>query len=153
MLDLGRLARLTERQKDCLSRVSQGYTSKEIGRQLGLSPSTVDNHILAAMQVLDEPSRAAAARKYMSIEDRQKIPSEPHSLAETSNSVSLQPTVEPTQWPRLGKFVFALPPIGGRRNDLGWSERTIQILQVAVLSLGIFLTLAVIIAGAFSAFS
>jgi DNA-binding CsgD family transcriptional regulator len=153
MLDLSREAHITERQQDCLTLVSQGYTSKEIGRQLGLSPSTVDNHILAAMQALGESSRAAAARKFMALTNRQKMPSESHSLAEPAKTASIHPNAEANAWAHLGKLAFALPPIGGHRNDLDWVERTFRIFQVAVLSLGIFLSLAVIIAGAFSIFS
>jgi DNA-binding CsgD family transcriptional regulator len=148
-----RIDRLTDRQKDCLALVAQGYTSKEIGRQLSLSPSTVDNHVLAAMQVLDAPSRAVAARKFAAHDDRQKIPSQSPALANAANSTILQPVAEASSWARLGRLAFELPPIGGQRNDLGWTERTFRILQVAVLSLGVFLSLALLIAGAFSIFS
>jgi FixJ family two-component response regulator len=54
-----RFDRLTLRQKDCLRLVAQGYTSKEIGRELGISYSTVDNHLLAATQA---PVHAACCR-------------------------------------------------------------------------------------------
>ena len=47
------IAQLTERQKDCLRLVGQGFTSKEIGRELDLSPSTVDNHVASAVPVLN----------------------------------------------------------------------------------------------------
>jgi DNA-binding CsgD family transcriptional regulator len=153
MLAENRMDRLTDRQKDCLSFVGQGYTSKEIGRLLGLSPSTVDNHVLAAMQVLDAPSRAAAARAFVGHDDRQKIPSQSPALADLANTATMHPVAEASSWARLGKFAFQLPPIGGQRNDLDWTERTFRILQVAVLSLGIFLSLALLIAGAFSIFS
>jgi DNA-binding CsgD family transcriptional regulator len=148
-----RLDRLTDRQKDCLSFVAKGYTSKEIGRLLGLSPSTVDNHVLASMHVLDAPSRAVAARMFSAHDDRQKIPSQSPALANAVNSATMHPVAEASSWSRLGKLAFELPPIGGQRNDLDWTERTFRILQVAVLSLGIFLSLALLIAGAFSIFS
>lgn len=150
--DNERLDRLTDRQVDCLSLVAQGFTSKEIGRQLGLSPSTVDNHILAAMQVLDAPSRAAAARKLASSLDRQKMPSQSAALANSPNQRTMQPEAVAGVRAHWGKHVFALPPLGGQKNDLGWAERTIRIFQVAVLSLGALLSLSLVIAGAFAIF-
>ncbi len=153
MLAYNRQDKLTERQKDCLTLVAQGYTSKEIGRQLSLSPSTVDNHLLAAMQVLNEPSRAAAARKFTALEDRQKMPSQSPNLAKSENSMIIGPVTETGGFAHWSKSALELPPIGGRKNDLGWIERTYRIFQVAVLSLGLFLSLALIIAGAFSVLS
>jgi DNA-binding CsgD family transcriptional regulator len=147
-----RLDRLTDRQRDCLSLVAQGFTSKEIGRQLGLSPSTIDNHILAAMQVLDAPSRAAAARKLSSSLDRQKMPSQSATLANSHNQRTMHPEAVADVRGNWAKNVFALPPLGGQKNDLGWAERTIRIFQVAVLSLGALLSLALVIAGAFALF-
>ena len=142
--------RLTDRQKDCLQLVAQGYTSKEIGRQLGLSPSTVDNHILAAMTILEAPSRAAAARSFVASDDRQKIPSQSQNLANPPISATLQ-TVADTGIPSpIGRLLPVFPPLGGQHNDLDWAERTIRIFQIAAVSLGIVLSLSLLIAGAFA---
>jgi DNA-binding CsgD family transcriptional regulator len=144
------LDRLTDRQKDCLGLVAQGYTSKEIGRQLGLSPSTVDNHVLAAMQMLQASSRGAAARILASGEDRQKMPSQSPPLAEQGILPPKEPAAEAGGWTRWGRFALALPPLGGQDNDLDWTERTFRIFQVAVLSLGLLLSLTMVIAGTFA---
>lgn len=50
--------RLTMRQIECARLVAEGLTSKEIARQLRLSPSTVDNHISAAMATLEIAKRS-----------------------------------------------------------------------------------------------
>jgi DNA-binding CsgD family transcriptional regulator len=145
--------RLTDRQKDCLRLVAHGYTSKQIGRQLDLSPSTVDNHILAATQLLDAPSRAEAARILASIETRQKIPSQPSALAETNITGLLSSPAEQPFLSIFGVRIWSLPPVGGHRNDLDATEKTIRILQVAAVGFATVISLAVLIAGAFRLFS
>jgi DNA-binding CsgD family transcriptional regulator len=52
---------LSRRQHQCLRLVGKGLTSKEIARQLGLSPSTVDNHVRLAMDKLNVANRMEAA--------------------------------------------------------------------------------------------
>ncbi len=44
-------------------------TSKEIGRELGISPHTVDVHIKAAMKTLHVPNRAKAALLFIESEE------------------------------------------------------------------------------------
>jgi DNA-binding CsgD family transcriptional regulator len=57
-----RLARLTEQQRICLRHVYAHKTSKEIAPLLGIEPGSVDQHIKAAMRMLDVPDRRTAAR-------------------------------------------------------------------------------------------
>jgi DNA-binding CsgD family transcriptional regulator len=54
---------LTRRQHECVELVTEGLSSKEIARKLGIAPSTVDNHIAQVMHQLGIPNRAAL-RKY-----------------------------------------------------------------------------------------
>ncbi len=56
------ISKLTARQRDCLRLVLQHKQSKEIGRELGISPMTVDNHFRSAIQTLGVSSRLEAAR-------------------------------------------------------------------------------------------
>jgi DNA-binding CsgD family transcriptional regulator len=148
-----RIERLTDRQRDCLQLVAQGYTSKEIGRQLNLSPSTVDNHILAAMQILEAPSRGAAGRILASESIGQKLPSQSEALAESTFSDTLPVDAAKPSWLRLGRQAITLPPIGGQTNDLDWSEKTIRIFQIAIVSLTLVITMALMVAGIMKAFS
>lgn len=52
---------ITPRQTDCLKWVSEGKTDEEIGLILGISHTTVHNHIEAAKRALGVRSRAQAA--------------------------------------------------------------------------------------------
>jgi DNA-binding CsgD family transcriptional regulator len=56
-----RLARLTEKQRECLRLVYAHLSSKEIAPRLGVEPGTVDQYIKAAMRILGVADRRAAA--------------------------------------------------------------------------------------------
>lgn len=152
-MNQARVQRLTERQKDCLRLVAQGYTSKEIGRQLHLAPSTVDNHVLAATQLLDASNRAEAARSLASAETRQKMPSETVTLANPQLSGLLMSSAEAPGLTIFGRRIWSLPPVGGYRNELDATERTFRIMQVAVVGFGTVIGLSLLIAGIFKLFS
>jgi DNA-binding NarL/FixJ family response regulator len=51
---------LTQRQREILNLIAQGYNNTEIAEQLVLSPKTVRNHISAIFNVLQVPDRAQA---------------------------------------------------------------------------------------------
>lgn len=63
-----RLARLTRRERECLELVAQHWRTKDIARQLGLSPATVDEYVRSAVRKLGTPDRAAAARVWLGLE-------------------------------------------------------------------------------------
>lgn len=152
-MDNGAIQRLTERQKDCLRLVAQGYTSKEIGRVLDLSPSTVDNHILTAVQSVNAPSRGEAARFLAGSEARQKMPRESNTLAEPQLSRLMSSPAKSPTLSILGHSIWTLPPIGGHKNVLDAAERTLRIMQVATVGFGTMIGLTLLIAGAFRIFS
>jgi DNA-binding CsgD family transcriptional regulator len=54
--------RLTEGQKDCLRLVKLHLSSKEIARELGISPHTVDQRLKRATAILASSTRFEAAR-------------------------------------------------------------------------------------------
>ncbi|HUD90532.1 helix-turn-helix transcriptional regulator, partial [Sphingobium sp.] len=60
-----RLERLSARKGDCLREAAKGYSSKEIGRVLNLSPHTVNNHILETRKILGNVSRWKAAQLFV----------------------------------------------------------------------------------------
>ena len=55
------MAGLTDRQLQVLALIDRGWSSADIGRLLGLSSSTVDDHARAVRQRLAVPSRSTAA--------------------------------------------------------------------------------------------
>jgi DNA-binding CsgD family transcriptional regulator len=56
------VAALTDKQKDCLRLVLQLKTSKDIARELGISPHTVDRRLKDAIEKLGVSNRFAAAQ-------------------------------------------------------------------------------------------
>jgi len=144
--------KLTDRQKDCLRLVARGFTSKEIGRLLDLSPSTVDNHVTAAVQQLGAPNRGAAARALADLELGQKLPSQPQHLAQSDQTAILATETGGTGWSRTALQLLDLPPVGGKRNDLDGTSRTLRILQVAVLATASVIALTILVSGLFRTF-
>lgn len=59
--DPARFARLTEGQRECLRLVYRHLSSKDIARELGISPHTVDARLRAAIRVLGSANRTDAA--------------------------------------------------------------------------------------------
>lgn len=149
----GSVGRLTERQKDCLRLVAQGYTPKEIGRALDLSPSTVDNHILAAVQATGSLNRGDAARLLMRNEARQNLPRELPGVAEAAESRPFEGTAAVRTFTSTPRSFWSLPPLGGQKNELDAAEKTLRIVQVAVVGFGAVISLSLLVAGAFRIFS
>lgn len=144
----GRVVRLTQRQKDCLRLVAEGYTSKEIGRRLGIAYSTVDNHLLTAVQILEAPGRAEAARQFLYHEQLlgQELPRQPEGLA-----ASAVPLDDRHQAVEPGKRSVLLPPIGGYENDLSPSQRVLAIARIALFSTLAFVACVIVIRMCFQA--
>ena len=61
-MDAEPLRRLTEAQKTCLRMVFMHMSSKDIARELGISPHTVDQRLKTAARILGADSRVEAAR-------------------------------------------------------------------------------------------
>jgi len=61
-IDRARLQALTQRERDCLRLVLDQLSSKEIGRTLGISPTSVDTHVRRAREKLGVDDRYAAAQ-------------------------------------------------------------------------------------------
>jgi DNA-binding CsgD family transcriptional regulator len=130
-----RVARLTKRQRDCLELVAQGYTSKEIGRRLGISFSTVDNHIQAAVQLLEVDGRAEAARLLVQSGEpapRQSLPSEPGTLAPIDPEPDQAVAEQPRGW--RAALASLIPPIGGSENALTPSQSVLAVVRIAFLA-------------------
>lgn len=151
---------MTEVQVNCLRLVADGYTSKQITKQLGLSHQTVDQYLQRAKTAMGAPDRRTAARWYMESQLNGEFKSfelKPVPVAEPANDVTPPglsaaeaPGAEATgQWQtRLG-----FPPVGGTRTSLDASQKTIAILRIAGLSLIYTSAFALVLSGALQAFS
>jgi len=143
------ISRLTDRQRACLKLVALGFTSKQIGRQLGISHSTVDNHVLAATQLLGVTDRREAGRLLAG--HGQGLPRQAKSLSGAENSDMLE-GLEALS-PPAPTSLKLLPPIGGEANMQGLGQKMIQILTIAFLSTVAVLSMALLVSGAFRTFS
>lgn len=143
------ISRLTERQRACLELVAVGFTSKQIARKLGISNSTVDNHVLAATQLLGVADRREAARLVMA--HRQELPRHAAELTGNENSSIVDVQEAWTQPAPSG--LKLLPPVGGELNEQTLGHKTVQIVSIAFLSTVAVLAMALLISGAFKAFS
>ena len=54
------MADLTGRERDVLGLLAEGLADKEIAQQLGVSPNTVRNHVVALYSKIDVHSRGEA---------------------------------------------------------------------------------------------
>jgi hypothetical protein len=128
--DLSATDRLSERQKQCLELVAAGYTSKQIARQLNLSPSTVDNHLIdpRSSGSMDGPLR-----------DDSLPPAVREVKADNDDG--------------LVASLFSIPPMGGRDNRLTQRRRYYHVVQIMILALMAFSAVTVTIAGIVHLFS
>jgi|TARA_A100001391_G_scaffold196855_3_gene176122 DNA-binding CsgD family transcriptional regulator len=87
--------RLSPRKGDCLREAAKGSSSKEIGRALGISPNTVNNHILEIRRQLGNVSKWKAAQLFVSWEARkggQNIPPQSMVIPDNPNPMPTGPT-------------------------------------------------------------
>lgn len=54
---------LTPKQSEVLALVARGLTNKQIARELGVAPSTIQTHMVRLMETLEVKSRAEAVHK------------------------------------------------------------------------------------------
>lgn len=81
---LARIARLNTTERDCLARVSEGKASKDIARELGLSPNYVDTCLKQAAAKLHVKGRHLAAK---TLADAEGSPQDDTVTSATTNLV------------------------------------------------------------------
>ena len=135
-----KLTELTDRQREVLRLVSQGFESKEIARALGISHFAVNQRIERAVRALGARNRKQAARLFAEWDDEtcERITREPIQLeAEPKSDWMALPdeTRRGFPWP------FATP---GRYDGLGKNQRLfwalIGIPILIMLAWGVFLS-------------
>ncbi|MEK6542625.1 MAG: helix-turn-helix transcriptional regulator [Pseudomonadota bacterium] len=144
------LDRFSPRQIECLTLVHEGLTSKEIALRLGVSPSTVDNHVSAAMALLDTESRRLAAK---AMADIQAVhPYGPQHFVPSNNSND-NAAKNSKGGDNHTRSLRRLPPIGGSYNGLPRQARAFHIVQIAALIITSILAITLTIAGLVHLFS
>ncbi|WP_374406279.1 helix-turn-helix transcriptional regulator [Pelagerythrobacter sp.] len=78
---------LTEKQKQALELVLRRMSSKEIGREMGISPKTVDRHLDVARSKLGASTRNEAARLYGMARYGESFPAETLPITPDASSV------------------------------------------------------------------
>lgn len=141
-------ANLPNGYKACLRLAAQGMTSKEIARQTGLKPLTVDTYLKEAKAELGTPNRREAARAFAAWEHSQKLGPQSQAIA--------PPPAPAEEMPPIGKIGrrrwLRLPPIGGGFNDLTWTQKTHEALRVAVVGTAVLIGIIAFIAALFETF-
>jgi len=147
--------KLTKKQIDCLRLVSKQLTSKEIARELEISPYTVDQRLDAARDILGVATRRDAGRKFMLMEQQSQYESllyEPIGIEKNSNSATFhEPRFEEEilnseEFGNRSSAVFkdiaghsevnrVVPPIGGQRHNLSKATVIKNILKIAFWSM------------------
>lgn len=79
--DLSHLSRLNERQKACLRLYYQGLEAKEIAREFGISPNTVNQHLRDARRILGVSRSVQAARMLTEAEGHNRLGNDPRRIA------------------------------------------------------------------------
>ncbi len=164
---------LTEGQVDCLRLVNAHYTSKQIARQLGISPFTVDQRLDAARKKLFADSRIDAARRFALLEQDEIYqplvydPSgveKPQFTAHSNDALfgdealHRQSENELTNANGMGYSAItrseksalswlAPPPIGGRRHNLSNGDILLKSINVAFVSTLAIAAMAIVITG------
>jgi DNA-binding CsgD family transcriptional regulator len=86
------LARLTEREKDCLRRRLLHQTAKEMALELGVSPHAVEKRLKTARAKLGVGSSLEAARSLAALEEYQRMGSQASDLAAAAPAAHKRPT-------------------------------------------------------------
>jgi DNA-binding CsgD family transcriptional regulator len=136
------LARLTDRQRDCLRLIARGHASdKEIAAALGISPETAKQHVAAARRTLNVPTRAQAARLLAAREESPPPPNGVNPSPELAPPVDVGAVaVDGRAWRRwIGPFGWLVPAYRGASNDLATGQRIVLLI---LLPLAIILVAA-----------
>lgn len=109
-----RVERLTERERECLRLVATGRSSKKIGRVLGISPASVDTHIVRARTKLGVRDRRAAADLVMKADADDATALDAaggRGLASEPLSFGLPPLATQTAWDRARLVILGMTAI------------------------------------------
>lgn len=93
MIDPSQLTRLNERQKQVLRLYYQGLEAKEIARELGITPNTVNQHLRDARRILGVGRSVQAARLLAEAEGHNRIGTDPRRIAAAERADQMESAV------------------------------------------------------------
>ncbi|MBN8808404.1 MAG: helix-turn-helix transcriptional regulator [Sphingomonas sp.] len=130
------IEQLSPREREILELAGRGLRSKEIARELGISPRTVDTHIARAISTLGARSRLEAVRVIEQVPAYVDLPTEPPEVA---SSISSMTPVAPERSPLL-RWASELSIFrnGKENNELTVVRRLAWILAGALAIIFIF---------------
>lgn len=152
--------RLNDGQRDCLRLVLAHHNSKEIARELGVSPHTIDQRLRTAMRIMEVPSRFEAARKFAAFEADDLYQPLIYQMPDVERGRKNGKLVSPTERTasdrtgstddisnvdgniavvafdrsEIGRLRLPVPRYRGERNSLGTVARLGWILAIAIAS-------------------
>ena len=157
-MDRGVVDNLTLAQKACLRLVFLHFSSKDIGRELGISPHTVDNHVKSALVRIGAKNRFDAARRLVESEgspERRTLASQSNVISDPAPPVEyrvhndsleregfgdtrdgakeMRIAYDPAGFVPQHVKLLPLPGFWGEQNDLTRNQRLIWISIIAVL--------------------
>ncbi len=156
-IEAARVAKLTEKQRECLHLVVLRKSSKEIARILNISKPAVDQRLDSARRTLDVATRDEAAIVYARaagdydriIYDPAYLPSAPEiaakaSQGEQSESFMLEEAAVPYGFHSSHESDFILQALKEPSGDLGTVQRlaiivgmTVGILAIVLIGLAV----------------
>jgi DNA-binding CsgD family transcriptional regulator len=130
---------LTGRQKECLLLLKGGLTSKQIARELKISPRTVDQHIAVALENLGVKNRLQAISRLHDMEGLESPDSgaatptsKPDDIARTDEFHAVRRETPPVErGPMPNKTLPIFPPIGGSPNTASVDGRIAWMIRLA----------------------
>jgi DNA-binding CsgD family transcriptional regulator len=155
MMNDSPLERLTERQRQLLELVNRQVSrSKEIAKETGLAPGSIDTLLQNAAKTLGERDRKSAARRYAELIDKSQHSSQlrQEALETEENQALSEFAAAPV--PALRKFLrfFKGPPLGGSSQHLRWDQIALQTLRVAAIGMVSIWALVLFVLGFFQTF-
>lgn len=135
-MNTGAVDSLTQRQRECLRLVARDRDAKEIGRQLGISPQTVNNHVKAAMATLGVNSRFVAARLLASFESHSPpMASLPKAMANDIGYTAIVPSLDEGVQEERGRYDPRRAPSPAWEKTRRYALSPVQrLLSVALLT-------------------
>lgn len=121
---------LKGRQRDCMLLVKEGLSSKQIARELGISPRTVDQHVAGALETLGVTSRMAAISRLYEMERAEDVPQAGQPFM--FGAAWLTGEVHVTGSRAEARSAAVLPPLGGAMNTASRSERMNWMIRIVI---------------------